>query len=138
MSNIKKICIIGLVCLVIFGIINFNSDSKLYGKWYLYEGSDIRYESDISKQVNKKDYIEISGGTIKEFRSDGKDSVSDFSLIRNKIYIGDVILKYEIKKVGEYKVLVLEEVGYDNGHTKGSVENGEKFIYVFDKNINLL
>lgn len=138
MNKIKKNSVIALVCCLLFVILSLISPTKLYGKWYLYKGSDIRYESDISKQVNKKDYIEISGGTIKEFRSDGKDSVSDFSLIGNKIYIGDAILKYEIKKVGEYKVLVLREVGYDNGHTKGSVENGEKFIYILDKNINLL
>ena len=136
MKKIKKIGIIALVCCLLFVILRFISPTKLYGKWYLYKGSDIRYESYISKQLNQNDYMEISGGTIKEFRSDGKDGISDFSVIGNKIYIGDAILKYEIKKVGEYKVLVLQEIGYDNGHMKHSIENSEKKTYVLDKDIN--
>ena len=136
MKKIKKIGIIASVFCLLFIIISFISPTKLYGKWYLYTGSDIRYESNISKEINKKDYLEISGGTIKEFRSDGKDGVSDFSVIGHKIYMGDGILKYEIKKVNNYKVLVLQEIGYSIGNNKYSIENGEKKTYVLDKDIN--
>ena len=64
MKKIKKIGIIASVFCLLFIIISFISPTKLYGKWYLYTGSDIRYESNISKEINKKDYLEISGGTI--------------------------------------------------------------------------
>lgn len=138
MNNVKKIWIIGLVCLLIFGIINFNSDSKLYGKWYLYKGNDINTDSNISEQLNSKDYIELSRGTHKEFRSDEKDGISEMKVRGSKIHAGDAVFKYDINKIDEYEILVLEIIGYDNGHTKGFVENGEKFIYVLDKNINLL
>lgn len=88
------------------------------------------------KQLNSKDYIEISEGTMKEFRSDGKDGVAGFKIIGSKIYSGDAIFKYEINKIVERKTLVLEVIGYDNGHKKWSVENGEKYTYVLDKKIN--
>lgn len=73
---------------------------------------------------------------MKEFRNDGKDGVDGLRVRGSKIYSGDAIFKYEINKIGERKVLVLEVIGYDNGHGKWSVENGEKYKYVFDENIN--
>lgn len=54
----------------------------------------------------------------------------------SKIYSGNAIFKYDISKIGEYKILVLELIGYDNGYTKSYVENGDKEIYVLDENIN--
>lgn len=134
MSNIKKICIVGLVCFVIFSIINLNS--KLYGKWYLYKGNDIKTDSNISEQLNSKDYIEISRGTYKEFRSDGKDGISEMKVRGSKIHAGDAVFKYDINKIDGHKILFLEVIGYDNGHTKESVENGEKFIYILDEDID--
>lgn len=73
---------------------------------------------------------------MKEFRNDGKDGVAGLRVRGSNIYSGDAIFKYEINKIKEHKVLVLEVVGYDNGHEKWSVENGEKYTYVFDENIN--
>lgn len=136
MSNIKKICIVGLVCFVIFSIINLNSNSKLYGKWSLYKGNDIKTDSNISEQLNSKDYIEISRGTYKEFRSDGKDGISEMKVRGSKIHAGDAVFKYDINKIDGHKILFLEVIGYDNGHTKESVENGEKFIYILDEDID--
>lgn len=139
MNNIKKYGVIGLICILILVIIIstcFTSREKLYGKWYLYNGNDINLESNISEKLNSKDYIEISEGIMKTFSSDGKDGVSEMKVRGSKIHSGDAIFKYDISKIGEYKILALEVIGYDNGHTKGSVENGEKFIYVFDENIN--
>jgi len=136
MNKIKKFGAIGLICCLVFIIISFISSTKLYGKWYLYNGSDINTDSNISKQLNPKDYIEISEGTMKEFRSDGKDGVARFRLRGSKIYSGDAIFKYHINKVGEHKVLFLELIGYKMGHSKEFVAaNGEKYTYVLDKNI---
>ena len=137
MKKIKIISVIGLVCCLAFIFLSFISPTKLYGKWYLYKGNDINTESDISKQLNSKDYIEITKGTMKTFRSDGKDGISEFTVRGSKIYSGDAVFKYDINEIGEQKILVLKTVGYDNGHEKGSVENGEKYTYVLDKNINL-
>jgi hypothetical protein len=136
MNKIKKFGAIGIICCLVFVITSFISPTKLYGKWYLYKGIDINTDSDMYKQLNSKDYIEISEGTMKEFRSDGKDGVAGLRVRGSKIYSGDAIFKYEMNKIGEHKILVLEVLGYDNGHTKWSVESGEKYTYVLDKNIN--
>lgn len=135
MKKIKKFGTIGLVCCLVFIIISLISPTELYGKWYLYKGSDINADSDIYKHLNPKDYIEISEITMKEFRSDGKDGVSGFRVRGSKIYSGDAIFEYKINKIGEHKILLLELIGYDNGHEKWYVENGEKYTYVFEKNI---
>jgi len=136
MNKIKSFGVIGLICCLVFIIISFISPSKLYGKWYLYNGSDINTDSNISKQLNPKDYIEISEGTKKEFRSDGKDGVAGFRVRGSKIFSGDAIFKYDTNKIGDHKILVLELIGYDYSHSKVSVENGEKYTYVLDENIN--
>ena len=137
MNRIKKIGIISLICLLILFTVIFTSKAKLYGKWYLYTGNDVNTDSNISKQINSKDYIEISKGTMETFKSDGKNGISEMKVVGNKIYVGDAVYKYDINKIGEYKILVLELIGYENSQTKETVENGEKFIYVLDKNINL-
>lgn len=136
MNKIKKIGVIGIICCLIIIIISLVSPTKLYGKWYLYNGTDINTDSDISKQLNSKDYIEISKGTMEMFRSDGKNGVSEMNVKLSKIHAGDAVYKYDINKNGEYKILVLELIGYENPHMKETVENGEKIIYVFDKNID--
>ncbi|VYU49025.1 hypothetical protein [Clostridium tertium] len=136
MKKIKKISIIALICCLLFIVISFISPRNLYGKWYLYKGSDINADSYIDKKLNQKDYIEISEGSMKEFRSDGKDGVGDLKVRGSKIYSGDTIFKYKVNEIGEHKVLELEVIGYDNGHEKWSAENGEKYTYVFDKNVN--
>ncbi len=136
MNRIKKIGIISLFCCLILGMVIFTSNSKLYGKWYLYNGNDINTDSNICKQLNSKDYIEISKGTMETFRSDGKNGISEMKVLGSKIQAGDAVYKYHINNNGEYKILFLELIGYENPHMKKTVENGEKFIYVFDKNIN--
>lgn len=73
---------------------------------------------------------------MESFRSDGKDGFSEMKVKGNKIHSGDAVFKYDISKIGEHKILLLELIEYDNGHTKENVENGEKFTYVFDENIN--
>ncbi|MBC2724251.1 hypothetical protein [Desulfosporosinus sp.] len=136
MNKIKKLGVIGLICCLVFIVISFISPTKLYGKWYLYNGSDINTDSNISKQLNPKDYIEISEGTKKEFRSDGKGGVAEFRVRGSKIYSGEAIFKYDVNKIGEHKILVLELIGYDNSHSKVAVQSGEEYTYVLDKNIN--
>jgi len=136
MKNVKKICIIGLICCLIFVIIISTSHARLYGKWYLYNGNDINTDSSISKQLNSKDYIEISKGIMETFRSDGKNGGAEMKIRGSKMHVGDAVYKYDINKIGEYKILVLELIGYENPHIKETVENGEKLIYVFDENIN--
>ncbi|WP_294187376.1 hypothetical protein [uncultured Clostridium sp.] len=137
MHRIKKIGVISLICCLILGMVIFTSHSNLYGKWYLYTGNDINTDSNISKQINSKDYIEISKGTIETFRSDGKNGISEMKVLGRKIQAGDAVYKYDIKNNGEYKILVLELIGYENPNMKKIVENGEKFIYVLDKNVDL-
>lgn len=137
MNRIKKIGITLLICCLILGMVIFTSHTKLYGKWYLYTGNDINTDSNISKQINSNDYIEISKGTMETFRSDGKNGISEMKVLGSKIQAGDAVYKYHINKIGEYKILVLELIGYENSQMKETVENGEKFIYVLDKNINL-
>lgn len=134
--KIKKIGGIGIIFCLIVVIISIVSPTKLYGKWYLYNGTDINTDSDISKQLNPKDYIEISKGIMETFRSDGKNGVSEMNVKLSKIHAGDAVYKYDINKNGDYKILVLELIGYENSHMKQNLENVEKFIYVFDKNIN--
>lgn len=136
MNKIKKIGVIGIICCLIIIVISLVSSTKLYGKWYLYNGTDINTDSDISKQLNSKDYIEISKGTMETFSSDSKNGVSEMNVKLNKIHVGDAVYTYDINRNGEYKILVLQLIGYENPHMKETVENGEKFIYVFDKNIN--
>ncbi|MGN0027713.1 MAG: hypothetical protein ACI33I_12040 [Clostridium sp.] len=58
-------------------------------------------------------------------------------VLGSKIHAGDAVYKYDIKNNGEYKILVLELIGYENHNMKKIVENGEKFIYVLDKNFDL-
>ena len=58
-------------------------------------------------------------------------------VLGRKIQAGDAVYKYDIKNNGEYKILVLELIGYENPNMKKIVENGEKFIYVLDKNVDL-
>lgn len=137
MNRIKKIGIILLSCCLILVTVIFTSHANLYGKWYLYTGNDVNTDSNISKQINSKDYIEISKGTMETFRSDGKNGVSEMKVLGNKIHAGDAVYKYDINKIGEYKILVLELIGYKNSQIKETVENGEKFIYVLDKNNDL-
>lgn len=134
-KTIKLFILGGISCLIIF-IIIFTTHSNLYGKWYLYNGNNINTDSNISKQLNSKDYIELSKELMESFRSDGKDGFSEMKVKGNKIHSGDAVFKYDISKIGEHKILLLELIGYDNGHTKENVENGEKFTYVFDENIN--
>lgn len=136
MNRIKKMGVILLICCLILGMVIFTSHAKLYGKWYLYTGNDINTDSNISKQINSKDYIEISKGTMETFRSDGKNGVSEIKVIGSKIQAGDAVYKYDINKNSEYKILVLELIGYENPHMEKTVENGEKFIYVLDKNVD--
>ncbi|MFU7517731.1 hypothetical protein [Clostridium sp. HCS.1] len=136
MNRIKKIGITLLICCLILGMVIFTSHTKLYGKWYLYTGNDINTDSNISKQINSNDYIEISKGTMETFRSDGKNGISEMKVLGSKIQAGDAVYKYHINKNGEYKILVLELIGYENPHMKKTVENGEKFIYVLDKNVD--
>ena len=136
MNRIKKMGVISLICCLILGMVIFTSHAKLYGKWYLYIGNDINTDSNISKQINSKDYIEISKGTMETFRSDGKNGISEIKVIGSKIHAGDAVYKYDINKNSEYKILVLELIGYENPHMKKTVENGEKFIYVLDKNVD--
>ena len=137
MNRIKKIGIILLIfCLILVTVI-FTSHANLYGKWYLYTGNDVNTDSNISKQINSKDYIEISKGTMETFRSDGKNGISEMKVLGSKIQAGDAVYKYDINKIGEYKILVLELIGYENSQMKETVENGEKFIYVLDKNNDL-
>ncbi|WP_422486863.1 hypothetical protein [Gudongella sp. DL1XJH-153] len=136
MNKIKKIGAIALICCLAFVIISFISSTNLYGKWYLYNGSDINTDSNISKQLNPKDYIEISKGTMKTFSSDGKNGVAGLRIRGSKVYSGDAIFKYRITKIGEHKILVLELIGYKFGHTKYPIKNSEKYTYALDKNIN--
>lgn len=136
MNRIKKMGVISLICCLILGMVIFTSHAKLYGKWYLYTGNDINTDGNISKQLNSKDYIEVSKGTMETFRSDGKNGVSEIKVIGSKIHAGDAVYKYDINKNSEYKILVLELIGYENPHMKKTVENGEKFIYVLDKNVD--
>lgn len=136
MNKVKKFSAIGLICCLVFIIISFISPTKLHGKWYLYNGSNISTDSNIFKQLNPKDYIEISEGTMKEFRSDGKDGVAGLKVRGSKIFSGDAIFKYDINKIGEHKILVIELIGYHYGDAKKNVENGEKHTYVLDKNVN--
>ncbi len=135
MSNIKKFVTIGLITLVIFISIIFISHEKIYGRWYLYNGNDINTDSSISKQLNSKEYIEISKGVIEIFNSNDKNSSSEMTILGSKMHVGDAVYKYDIKNIGEYKILVLELKGYKNSYIKEKVEDGEKLIYVFDNNI---
>lgn len=136
MSKINKIGAIALICCLAFVVISYISSTKLNGKWYLYNGSDINTYSSISKQLNPKDYIEISKGTMKTFSSDGKNGVARFRIRGSKVYSGDAIFKYKITKIGEHKILDLELIGYKFGHTEYPIKNPEKYIYALDKNIN--
>lgn len=140
MKNIKRFGAIGLACLLALIIIVFTSNEKLNeklnGKWYLYNGNDINTDSDISQNLNAEDYIVISKGITQTFRSNGKNGSSAMEIRGNKIHDGDAVFKYDINKIGEYKILILELIGYENPHMKRTVENGEKYIYVFDENIN--
>ena len=144
MNKNKKFGVIGLICLLILTIGVFVSCEKshnssyeeLYGRWYLYNGNDINTDTNILNQLNSKDYIEISKGTMEIFRSDGKNGISEMKVEGSEIHSGDAVYNYEINKIDEYKILVLELIGYDNTHKKETVENGEKFIYVFDEEIN--
>ncbi len=72
---------------------------------------------------------------MEPLRSDGKDGESEMKLQGSKMYVGDAVYKYNINKIGEYKILFLELIGYENPHMKRTIENGEKLIYVLDKNI---
>ncbi len=92
MTKIKKFGVIGLICCLILIIVGFVSPTKLYGKWYLYNGNDINTDSNISKQLNSENYIEISEGTKKEFRSDGKNGIAECKVRGNKMHSGDAIL----------------------------------------------
>ncbi|MDV4150863.1 hypothetical protein R0131_08450 [Clostridium sp. AL.422] len=141
MDKNKKFCVIGLICLLILTIVIFVSYEKpynssyeeLYGRWYLYNGNDINTDFDIPNQLNSKDYIEISKGIMETFRSDGKNGVSEMKVQGSEIHSGDAVYKYTINKIDEHKILALELIGYDNTHKKDTIENGEKFIYVFNE-----
>lgn len=135
-KNIKFGALVGICCLI-FIIIRFISPIKLYGKWYLYNGIDINTDTNIAKHLNINDYMEISPGIMKTFRSDGKDGVSECRVRGSKIHSGDAIYKYEINNIGEHKILVLKLIGYDNCHSRKFVTNGNTYTYVFDKNINI-
>ncbi|MGX8834061.1 hypothetical protein ACWG0P_07590 [Amedibacillus sp. YH-ame6] len=135
MSKLKKRGLIILICCVIFIVISFIIPKKIYGKWYLYNGNNISTDTNIVKQLNPKDYIEISERTMKTFTSDGKDGIGECNITFNKIHSGDTIYNFNVSNVGEYKILVLEEIGYDDGHTEESIKNGHKSTYVFDKKI---
>lgn len=102
----------------------------------MYNGNDINTDSNIIKNLNSKNYIVISKGITQTFRSNGKNGSSAMKVRGNEIHDGDAVFKYDINKLREYKILVLELIGYENPHMKKTVENGEKFIYVFDENIN--
>ncbi|WP_238907481.1 hypothetical protein [Clostridium sp. YIM B02506] len=135
-TKVKKITILGLVSLLILIIIAFASPTKLNGRWYLYNGNDINTDSNIKNQLNSKDYIKFSNRTMESFQSDGKNGISEMKVLGNKMHVGDAVYKYDINKRGEHKILVLELIGFDNGHLKESIESGEKFIYVFEKSID--
>ena len=144
MNKSKKFGVIGLICLLILTIGVFvlyeksynSSYEKLYGRWHLYNGTDINTDSNVLKQLNSKDYIEISKGTMQTFRSDGKNGISEMNAQGSKIHSGDSVYKYKIDKIDEYKILVLELIGYENPHMKSTVDNGEKSAYVFGEEIN--
>lgn len=134
MSKRKSIFFVAVILILGIIITFFYLSKDLDGKWYLYNGNDIDTDSNINDKINLKDYIEISKETIKYYSGNGKDGVSNIKKIGvNKLHIGDAIFKYEIRKVDKYKILILKEVGYDNGHEKGIVENGVKEIYIFDE-----
>ncbi|WP_286909507.1 hypothetical protein [Clostridium sp. UBA1652] len=133
---LKKFTIIGLIFCIVFIVLTLISPKKFNGKWYLYNGNDINTESNISNQLNSKDYIEISKGTMKTFKDNGKNGISELKISGGKMYVGDAIYKYDINKIEEHKILFLELIGYDNGHIKDFIENGEEYIYVFEEDIN--
>ncbi len=135
-TKVKKFTILGLFSLLILIIIAFASPTKLKGRWYLYNGNDINTDSNIKNQLNSKNYIKFSNRTMESFQSDGKNGISDMKVLGNKMHVGDSVYKYDINKLGEHKILVLELIGFDNGHLKESIESGEKFIYVFEKSID--
>lgn len=135
-TKVKRFTILGLVSLLILIIMVLISPTKLNGRWYLYNGNDINTDSNIKNQLNSKDYIKISNRTMENFQSDGKNGVSEMNVLGSKMHVGDAVYRYDINKLGEHKILVLELIGFDNGHLKESVENGEKFIYVFEKSID--
>lgn len=62
--------------------ISYLSKPKIEGRWYLYNGSNINSEINISEKLNSKDYMDISETLIKEYRSSGKDGVSTYKIIR--------------------------------------------------------
>lgn len=135
-TKVKIFTILGLVSLLILIIIVLISPTKLNGRWYLYNGNDINTDSNIKNQLNSKDYIKISNRTMENFQSDGKNGVSEMNVLGSKMHVGDAVYRYDINKLGEHKILVLELIGFDNGHLKESVENGEKFVYVFEESID--
>lgn len=135
-TKVKKFTILGLVSLLILIILVFISPAKFNGRWYLYNGNDINTDSNIKNQLNSKDYIKFSNRTMESFQSDGKNGVSEMKVLGNKMHVGDAVYKYDINKLGEHKILVLEMIGFDNGHLKESVENCEKFVYVFEESID--
>ncbi|WP_326513369.1 hypothetical protein [Clostridium intestinale] len=135
-TKVKKLTILGLVSHLMLIILVFISPAKLNGRWYLYNGNDINTDSNIKNQLNSKDYIKFSNRTMESFQSDSKNSVSEMKVLGNKMHVGDAVYKYDINKIGEHKILVLELIGFDNVHLKESVENSAKFIYVFEESID--
>ncbi|WP_066892080.1 hypothetical protein [Clostridium nigeriense] len=129
----RIIWLIITILILAIGVFIFFRESAsidLNGKWYLYTGSDIRYDEKPIDKLNSLDYIQLSGGKFYESRKDGKNGVSGFSIKGKKMYAGDGIFTFEVEEVNGEKILHLNHVGNRIGKKEYKEITGIKSIYI--------